>query len=510
MGMSTGDLEMGVVLLLAVLATIGPPGIICPTPRPICYSDECCLPESPCSFGQGDCDEHDQCAAGLHCGVDNCEDDPTGEADCCKEKSCVLGDPLKTRPDWDCCSPSDPCSAGEGDCEVDADCKGTLRCGYNNYGDNDPTGVMDCCTPQISCKSGTSWMAWHCCTEENPCGFKEGVPEGDCNTDSECEGDLICGHDNCVALGRPESHARMDCCVPVDYTPPATTTTATVDPGTSSAEPTTTYKDPGTTPTPTPTTGTTPTPTETTPTPSETTPTPTGTTPTPKGTTATSALTTGTSPTPTPAPTAPPEESGTPGPTGTVTPTPSATTEDPTTSELVTGDLTTTTEQVTGDPVTGSTKTPEPSDTTPELDTTSEPSDTTSEQSDATLEPSDTTSEQSDATSEPSDTIPQLDATAEPSDTTPVPDTTTKLVTDNPVSANPAECPPDKPERSDPCDIANNLQCNYNPIYCCGNFAWFAWEMKCKDGKWVGVGDFGECSTDCSGVSPHLQRCKDC
>ena len=40
-------------------------------------------------------------------------------------------------------SPSDPCSAGEGDCEVDADCKGTLRCGYNNCGDNDPTGVTD-------------------------------------------------------------------------------------------------------------------------------------------------------------------------------------------------------------------------------------------------------------------------------------------------------------------------------------------------------------------------------
>ena len=38
-------------------------------------------------------------------------------------------------------SPSDPCSAGEGDCEVDADCEGTLRCGFNNCGDNDPTGV---------------------------------------------------------------------------------------------------------------------------------------------------------------------------------------------------------------------------------------------------------------------------------------------------------------------------------------------------------------------------------
>ena len=43
-------------------------------------------------------------------------------------------------------SPDDPCSAGEGDCEVDADCKGSLRCGYNNCGDNDPTGVdaFDC------------------------------------------------------------------------------------------------------------------------------------------------------------------------------------------------------------------------------------------------------------------------------------------------------------------------------------------------------------------------------
>jgi len=96
------------------------------------------------------------------------------------------------------------------------------------------------------------------------------------------------------------------------------------------------------------------------------------------------------------------------------------------------------------------------------------------------------------------------------SDTTPVPDTTTKLVTHDPVFANPAECPPGMPERFTSCEIDNNLQCNYNPIYCCGNFAWFAWEMQCKEGQWVGEGDFGECSTDCSGVSEHLRRCKDC
>ena len=158
-------------------------------------------------YHQGDCDEHDQCAVGLHCGVDNCQGDETGEADCCKPKSCVLGDPWKTRPDWDCCrslndhqfslllshhlalfkinpfslvtsafscccttkltndcsSPDAPCSEGEGDCEVDADCQGSLRCGYNNCGDNDPTGVGS----RVSQKKQKSEF----CYATNPSGF---------------------------------------------------------------------------------------------------------------------------------------------------------------------------------------------------------------------------------------------------------------------------------------------------------------------------------------------------
>ena len=32
-----------------------------------------------------------------------------------------------------------------------------------------------------------------CCTADNPCG--EG--DGDCDNDSECSGDLVCGTDNC-------------------------------------------------------------------------------------------------------------------------------------------------------------------------------------------------------------------------------------------------------------------------------------------------------------------------
>ena len=34
---------------------------------------------------------------------------------------------------------------------------------------------------------------WSCCTSANQCG----IGEGDCDTDSECSGNLKCGTDNC-------------------------------------------------------------------------------------------------------------------------------------------------------------------------------------------------------------------------------------------------------------------------------------------------------------------------
>ena len=32
-----------------------------------------------------------------------------------------------------------------------------------------------------------------CCTEDNPCGDRD----GDCDNDSQCAGSLVCGTDNC-------------------------------------------------------------------------------------------------------------------------------------------------------------------------------------------------------------------------------------------------------------------------------------------------------------------------
>ena len=46
-----------------------------------------------------------------------------------------------------------------------------------------------------------------CCTSDSPCG----VGEGDCDSDSDCAGDLTCGNDNCDPTYGAESW--LDCCV---------------------------------------------------------------------------------------------------------------------------------------------------------------------------------------------------------------------------------------------------------------------------------------------------------
>merc|ERR1712106_808107 len=47
-----------------------------------------------------------------------------------------------------------------------------------------------------------------CCSFENPC--VEG--EGDCEQDNDCNGDLVCGNNNCKAFGS-FFHPKDDCCI---------------------------------------------------------------------------------------------------------------------------------------------------------------------------------------------------------------------------------------------------------------------------------------------------------
>ena len=54
---------------------------------------DCCTPNSPCNQGEGNCNEHSDCAAGLKCGENNCRDfRDTAEplANCCFEPGSIF------------------------------------------------------------------------------------------------------------------------------------------------------------------------------------------------------------------------------------------------------------------------------------------------------------------------------------------------------------------------------------------------------------------------------------
>ena len=51
---------------------------------------------------------------------------------------------------------------------------------------------------------------YDCCKSPNlPCG----LGEGDCDSDSECSGNLICGSDNCQSLDSGWAFSDFDCCM---------------------------------------------------------------------------------------------------------------------------------------------------------------------------------------------------------------------------------------------------------------------------------------------------------
>ena len=69
------------------------------------------------------------------------------------------------------------------------------------------TTTMSSMTTILSCDASNS--DYGCCTSSNPCG----LGEGDCDSDSECNGDLICGLDNCQSLDSGWAYSDIDCCI---------------------------------------------------------------------------------------------------------------------------------------------------------------------------------------------------------------------------------------------------------------------------------------------------------
>ena len=153
---------------------------------------DCCSEAAPCGLGEGDCDTDEECEGPLVCGDNNCEGGDY-KMDCCQARVC-----LAALNGWDCCTASSPCGLGYGDCDTDEECAGPLVCGDNNCEAGDYR--MDCCQEKVCLPRLNDWT---CCTESSPCG----LGNGDCDSDIECQGILVCGDNNCA-----DGDYRMDCC----------------------------------------------------------------------------------------------------------------------------------------------------------------------------------------------------------------------------------------------------------------------------------------------------------
>lgn len=107
---------------------------------------------------------------------------------------------------WTFCHPGCPCDHGEGDCDIDADCKPGLICLHDagfafGFEDNE----VDVCSNQCP-TLGVG--AWNYCSPLCPCD----VGEGDCDSDAECMPGLVCNRDIGPAFGWDRE---VDVCEPM-------------------------------------------------------------------------------------------------------------------------------------------------------------------------------------------------------------------------------------------------------------------------------------------------------
>ena len=208
------------------------------------HRDFCDQTDFLCSVGQGDC-ERNQCEVGLVCATDN---GPrfgfSATTDVCVPLSCTNGVQDAGEQGVDCggecgncarpetivlgtshyCSEMFPCSVGEADCDSDKHCGEGLTCGDNNGPRFGYRPTVDVCVP-TACANGTLDAGeegidcgGECGTCERPQTLVSGtkdycsklfpcdVGEGDCDGDSQCRGDLICGENNGPSFGLPKGY----------------------------------------------------------------------------------------------------------------------------------------------------------------------------------------------------------------------------------------------------------------------------------------------------------------
>merc|ERR1719204_1464759 len=83
--------------------------------------------------------------------------------------------------DYNCCTSANPCANGEGDCDDDSDCI-SGHCAQDVGGNYGAPTIFDVCEAYQAPNCPPSLVDYNCCTSSNPCANGD----GDCDFDNEC------------------------------------------------------------------------------------------------------------------------------------------------------------------------------------------------------------------------------------------------------------------------------------------------------------------------------------
>lgn len=173
-----------------------------------------CSEACPCDVGEGDCDSSAQCQPGLYCRSANTAYGlPAGYDVCDRIDPSTCGTFSTSNPQADLCrwSPEEICACthGEGDCDDDNDCGGSLECQTDSgYAVGLPWHYEICVYPAApGCPSynpAVDDAAF--CNASCPCD----LGQGDCDSNADCRGGLVCASNVGAQFGKP---ADYDICV---------------------------------------------------------------------------------------------------------------------------------------------------------------------------------------------------------------------------------------------------------------------------------------------------------
>lgn len=164
------------------------PADSCPTFSASAPQESFCSPACPCEVSQGGCDSDNDCISGYCSPLAGARFGLPPDFGVCTAARCTPISPAA--PDGSACTAHCPCPEGWGDCDVDSDCRSGLFCGEDYGYLADLPATYDICLSTCPVYD-VEIPGGNFCNTECPCS----QGQGDCEVDSECRAGNVCRHD---------------------------------------------------------------------------------------------------------------------------------------------------------------------------------------------------------------------------------------------------------------------------------------------------------------------------